>query len=314
MTAVIPTSTNNRKALRKRQRAKKQWKVARLKQLGRTERRLSQSATAVALTIAGSDSSSGAGLQADLKTFGALGVYGLTAVTCIVAETPGAVSKIAGVTPNMVRAQIEVLFRNFPIAAVKTGLLFSGEIVNTIAETLQSVVSSTMPPLVIDPVMVATSGDQLLRNDAIEAYERILFPLATLITPNLDEAARLLGEPITDLQMMREAGTRLTQKFGVPVLLKGGHLTGQQAVDLLFVNREITEFSARFSRDIKTHGTGCTYSAAITAGLAQGLSLKESVARAKRFVTAAIAQHFSWRTASENSIDALNHFRRDGKE
>jgi hydroxymethylpyrimidine/phosphomethylpyrimidine kinase len=261
----------------------------------------------VALTIAGSDSSAGAGIQADLKTFGALGVYGLTAVTSIVAETPGLVSEIEAVSAEMVRAQMEVLLKSFPIAAIKTGLLFSGEIVSTVAETLRAHASRATIPLVVDPVMVATSGDLLLREDAVVAYERELFPLATLLTPNLDEAARLLGEPIADLQAMRSAGARLTEKYRIPVLLKGGHLSGQDAIDLLFLEGSVIEFSSPFSRGISTHGTGCTYSAAITAGLASGLSLEEAVRRAKKFVTATIARHLSWKTAEGGSLHALNH-------
>jgi hydroxymethylpyrimidine/phosphomethylpyrimidine kinase len=260
----------------------------------------------VALTIAGSDSSAGAGIQADLKTFGALGVYGLTAITSIVAETPGLVSEIEAVSAAMVRAQMEVLLKSFPIAAIKTGLLFSGEIVSAVAQTLRAHASRATIPLVVDPVMVATSGDLLLRDDAVGAYERELFPLAALITPNLDEAGRLLGEPIGDLQGMRSAGAKLTEKYRIPVLLKGGHLAGQDAIDLLFLAGNVVEFSAPFSRGIATHGTGCTYSAAITAGLASGLSLEEAVRHAKKFVTATIAQHLSWKTASGGSLQALN--------
>ena len=131
-----------------------------------------------ALTIAGSDSSAGAGIQADLKTFGALGVYGLTAITCVVAETPGRLSKIEGVSAEMVRAQMEVLLKSFPVAAIKTGLLFSGDIVSVVAQTLRAHAANAPTPLVIDPVMVATSGDLLLHDDAVEACERELFPLA----------------------------------------------------------------------------------------------------------------------------------------
>ena len=261
----------------------------------------------VALTIAGSDSSAGAGIQADLKTFSALGVYGLTAITCVVAETPGLVSEIDAVSAEMVCAQMEVLFKSFPVAAIKTGLLFSGEIVSAVARTLRAHATRATSTLVIDPVMVATSGDLLLRDDAVEAYERELFPLAALVTPNLDEAARLLGEPIGDLQAMRIAGARLTEKYRIPVLLKGGHLSGQNAIDLLFVAGNVVEFSAPFSRGIATHGTGCTYSAAIAAGLASGLSLEGSVRRAKKFVTATITQYLNWETASGPSLHALNH-------
>jgi hydroxymethylpyrimidine/phosphomethylpyrimidine kinase len=253
----------------------------------------------VALTIAGSDSSAGAGIQADLKTFGALGVYGLTAVTCVVAETPGIVSKIEPVSAELVRDQIEVLLRSFPVAAIKTGLLFSGSIIAEIARGLRSHRSL---PLVIDPVMVATSGDALLQDDAIQIYERELFPLAALLTPNLGEAARLVKSAITDLAAMREAGKILEKKYGVPVLLKGGHLMGDDAIDLLFAGDNVIEFSAPFSRGIATHGTGCTYSAAITAGLANGLPLEEAVGRAKNFVTAAIVQHHAW-----DAVHALNH-------
>jgi hydroxymethylpyrimidine/phosphomethylpyrimidine kinase len=261
----------------------------------------------VALTIAGSDSSAGAGIQADLKTFGALGVYGLTAVTCIVAETPGLVSRMEPVSAEMVSAQIEVLLKSFPIAAIKTGLLFSADIVSVVAEMFRKYAASATIPLVIDPVMVATSGDLLLRDDAVDTYERELFPLAALITPNLDEASRLIGEPIGDLRAMRTAGARLAEKYRIPVLLKGAHLAGQDAIDLLFVAGNVMEFSEPFSRGVATHGTGCTYSAAITGGLASGLSLEESVQRAKKFVTATISQHRSWKTESGASLHALNH-------
>jgi hydroxymethylpyrimidine/phosphomethylpyrimidine kinase len=263
----------------------------------------------VALTIAGSDSSAGAGIQADLKTFSALGVYGLTAITCVVAETPGLVSKIEPVSPGMVSAQIEVLLKNFPVAAIKTGLLFSGEIVSAVAHAIRANAETTNParPLVIDPVMVATSGDLLLQEDAIECYERELFPLATLVTPNLGEAARLLREPIVDLRAMRKAGATLVEKYGVPVLLKGGHLAGEKAIDLLFAQGNVTEFSAPFSRGIATHGTGCTYSAAIAAGLASGLSLEQAVGGAKKYVTATIVQHLAWQTSQGTSLHALNH-------
>ena len=161
--------------------------------------------------------------------------------------------------------------------------------------------------------MVATSGDSLLRDGAVEAYERELFPLASLMTPNLDEAARLLGEPISDLPAMRAAGARLMEKYRIPILLKGGHLVGQDAIDLLFVIGKVIEFSAPFSREIRTHGTGCTYSAAITAGLASGLALEAAVRRAKKFVTASIAQHLSWETTGGESIQALNHFPRESE-
>lgn len=266
-----------------------------------TERRnsLGNSSIPVALTIAGSDSSAGAGIQADLKTFSALGVYGLTAVTCVVAETPGHVRTIEPVSAALVRDQIDVLLRSFPVAAIKTGLLFSAEIIEAIAGILRQ---HRPRPLIIDPVMVATSGAPLLQDDAVAVYERELFPLAALLTPNLGEATRLTGRAISDLGGMYEAGKFLARKYAVPILLKGGHLSGDQAIDILFLGDNVIEFSAPFSRGIATHGTGCTYSAAITAGLAAGLGLEESVRCAKEFVSATIAQHHAW-----NDIHALNH-------
>jgi hydroxymethylpyrimidine/phosphomethylpyrimidine kinase len=264
----------------------------------------------VALTIAGSDSSAGAGIQADLKTFSALGVYGLTAITCVVAETPGKVSQIEPVSAEIVHEQIAVLARNFPIAAAKTGLLCSAEIVEAVARAILDVLRKidNRIPLVVDPVTVATTGDMLLAPEAMEIYERELFPIATLLTPNLDEAGKLIGEPIRDLEGMRKAGKKLQQKYHVSILLKGGHLVGDDAVDLLFAGDKISEFSAPFVPGVATHGTGCTYSAAITAGLAAGLSLEEAVGRAKEFVTASIAQRLRWKSKSGENIDALNHF------
>lgn len=259
----------------------------------------------IALTIAGSDSSAGAGAQADLKTFSALGVYGLNAITCVVAETPGKVVRIEDIGPDIVREQMEVLLNAFPIAAIKTGMLYSGDIISVVAKTLSDHGQQT--PLVIDPVMVATSGDALLQPDAVACYEIELFPRAALITPNLDEAARLLGETINGVGAMRTAGRALVAKYRVPMLLKGGHLSGDQAIDLLFLGDEVIEFSAPFARGVSTHGTGCTYSAAITAGLASGWSLEQSVRRGKQFVTHTITQHLSWKSNSGRVISALNH-------
>lgn len=257
------------------------------------------------MTIAGSDSSAGAGIQADLKTFNALGVYGLTAVTCVVAETPGKVSRIEPVDPEMVRAQIEVLAQNFPIAAIKTGLLCSAAIVSTVAQTISN--HGIPIPLVVDPVITATGGDPLLERRAVEVYEKELFPLASLITPNLDEASQLLGHKIVDRTSMESAGKELKDRFKTAVLLKGGHLTGEKAVDLLFTEHRTIEFSAPFVRDVATHGTGCTYSAAITAELAKGATLTSAVADAKKFVTKCIAERLRWKSADGKTVDALNH-------
>ena len=259
----------------------------------------------VALTIAGSDSSAGAGLQADLKTFGALGVFGVTAVTCVVAEVPGKVARIDSVDARNVREQIDLLLRSFPIGAIKTGLLFSAEIVETIATVLGQ--HARKIPLIVDPVMIATSGDALLQPAAVEAYGARLLPRATLVTPNMAEAAALSGRPVRNLVEMEGAGGELARKFGTRFLVKGGHLAGDRAVDLLCDGKSTVEFSARFIPGVATHGTGCTYSAAIAARLALGDSLEEAIARGKDFVSRAISRHFTWKNSS-GEIHVLNHF------
>jgi hydroxymethylpyrimidine/phosphomethylpyrimidine kinase len=263
----------------------------------------------VALTIAGSDNSAGAGAQADLKTFSALGVYGLTAITCVVAEVPGKVSAIQTVSTGMVREQIRLSLEAFPVAAIKTGLLHRGQVIETVCDLLEELsAKNTRIPLVIDPVMVATSGQPLLQPDAIAIYTQRLFKLATLVTPNLSEVRALLGKPVTTVEQMRKAGPELVEKYGAAFLLKGGHLDGAHATDLLFDGNNVLEFTAPFVPGVATHGTGCTYSAAITAGLAWGLPLDRAVAGAKTFVTRAIEQHFAWPTEYGKTA-ALNHFR-----
>ncbi len=259
----------------------------------------------IALTIAGSDCSAGAGLQADLKTFSALGVYGLTAVTCVVAEVPGNVGRIQAIEAANVREQLELLLANFPVAAVKTGLLLSPALVELVAEIFSAPAARKIP-LVVDPVMVATSGDVLLEPEAVAIYRARLFPLATLVTPNMAEAAALTGLPVRNFAEMRMAGKKLQAEFGPKFLLKGGHLGGAAAIDLLFDGAEVTQFSAPYVAGVTTHGTGCTYSAAITAGLAHGLALPDAIARAKEFVSRAIAAHFTW-SNSLGEIHALNH-------
>jgi len=256
----------------------------------------------VALSIAGSDNSAGAGAQADLKTFTALGVYGLTAITCVVAEVPGKVSAIAPVPPEIVAEQIRLSLGAYPVGAVKTGMLHSREIIDAVCGVLEN----ARPLLVVDPVMIATSGAPLLEAEGIEAYRCRLFPLATLVTPNLDEAAVLWGHPISSLPEMHEAGRELCQRFDCAFLIKGGHLQGQ-AVDLLMTpNGAAAEFCEVRIPGVSTHGTGCTLSAAITSGLAKGLPLHEAVAQAKVFVTRAIAQHYRW-TGPNGQTHALNH-------
>jgi len=198
-----------------------------------------------------------------------------------------------------------VLAESFPIAAIKTGLLYSREIIKAVARAIVDFRGDRIP-LIVDPVMIATSGDRLLEPPAVEAYETELFPLAALITPNLDEAAWLLETKIKDRQSMGKAVRSLAKKYRVSVLLKGGHLTGSAAVDLLFAGNKLTEFSAPFVRGVATHGTGCTFSAAITAGLASGLSLEDAICRAKKFVTQSIRGRFRWPSRGK-TLDALNH-------
>lgn len=254
----------------------------------------------VVLTVAGSDNSCGAGAQADLKTITTLGGYAQTAITCVVAEVPGQVETIQAVKAAVVEAQVRLSLEAFPVAAIKTGMLFSPAIVRKVAATLKQLAPGV--PLVVDPVMVASSGEQLLKPEAIDAYEERLFPLATLLTPNLDELRILSGMPCEDLVQMEKAGRSLVEKYGCSVLAKGGHLGTKQAVDILITRDGSERFSAPFRRGVDAHGTGCTFSAAIATGLAQGLSLSEAVARGKRFITQAIEQRLTW-----GNTTALDH-------
>ena len=241
----------------------------------------------IVLTIAGSDSGGGAGVQADLKTFAALGVHGTSALTCVTAQNPRGITGIQAVRPEMVRAQIEAVFAELEPDAVKTGMLFSAEIIHVVAEFFAS---GKRPPLVVDPVMVATSGAVLLKPGAIRALKERLLPLAKLVTPNLDEAEILVGRKLRSLDDLREAAREIHARFGCPALVKGGHLSsGNDALDVLFDGRRITVLRARRVRGGSTHGTGCTCSAAIAAWLAKGETLSRAVGLAKRFITKAIA-------------------------
>jgi len=267
----------------------------------------------VALTIAGSDNSAGAGAQADLKTFTAIGVYGLTAITCVVAEVPGKVRAIVPVPPEIVAEQIRLCFEAYPVAAVKTGMLHSRATIEAVCDALEAAwrkapSGAPRPAPVVDPVMVATSGAPLLDAAGIAAYCSRLFPLASLVTPNLDEASVLLGRKVSTLKEMRQAAWELCQRFGTSFLLKGGHLIGE-AVDVLAMPEEAAswEFPAPRVPGVTTHGTGCTASAAIAAGLADGLSLPDAVALAKAFVTRAIAGHYRWKRPGGGETHALNH-------
>jgi hydroxymethylpyrimidine/phosphomethylpyrimidine kinase len=260
----------------------------------------------VAVTIAGSDNSAGAGIQADLKTFTRLGVYGQTVITCVVAEVPGRVAAIQPVDSGVVRDQLSLSLEYFPVRTLKTGMLYSSEIIETVCDVLEKK-ATPASVLVVDPVMVASSGDPLLLPDAIDSYRQRLIPLAALVTPNLDEAAMLLGHKVEGRAQLGSAARELQERFGVPFLLKGGHLKGDEAVDVLAVGEVTEQFSAPFIRAVSTHGTGCTYSAAITAHLARGDSLRDAVAAAKQFITEAIRQTLSWE-APRGRVEALAHF------
>ena len=240
----------------------------------------------IALTIAGSDSGGGAGIQADLKTFAALGVHGTSAITCVTAQNPRGVTGIQAIRADMVRKQIEAVFAELRPAVVKTGMLFAADIINTVANFFEQ---GKHPPLIVDPVMVATSGAVLLKPSAIRALKERLLPLATLVTPNLDETQILVGRKLNSVKELRDAAGYIYEHFGCAALVKGGHLKqGDAAVDVLFDGKQFTVLNARRVRGVSTHGTGCTYSAAIAAGLAQGLPLIESIRLAKRHITRAI--------------------------
>jgi hydroxymethylpyrimidine/phosphomethylpyrimidine kinase len=245
-----------------------------------------RSRTAIALTIAGSDSGGGAGIQADLKTFHAHGVFGLSAITCITAQNPERVSTVQALSPRLVAEQMDRIFEAFPVGAAKTGMLYDAAIITAVASDFAR---RKFRKVVVDPVMVASSGARLLKNDAIATLVTRLFPQAAVVTPNLAEAEVLLRDSIRTLDELRAAARFLTEKFAVPFLVKGGHLhDGKQAVDVLFDGKHFHEYRVARVPHIKTHGTGCAFSAAIAANLALGHGLPASIARAKRFVTRAI--------------------------
>lgn len=239
-----------------------------------------------ALTIAGSDSGGGAGVQADVKTFASLRVHGTTVLTCVTAQNPGRVAAVHRCPVPMIEKQLDAVFSAFSPRAVKTGMLCSSEIIRAVAKFLDG----RKVALVIDPVMVSTSGRRLLERRALRVLREDLLPLASLITPNLPEAEILLGWRIRSIEAMREAGGEIRRRFGCPALVKGGHLRGLKvAVDIFCDGRQELLLSAPYIKGVRTHGTGCTYSAAITAWLAHGKPLAEAVALGKQYVTSAIA-------------------------
>jgi hydroxymethylpyrimidine kinase/phosphomethylpyrimidine kinase len=238
-----------------------------------------------ALTIAGSDSGGGAGIQADLKTFAAHGVYGTSAIAALTAQNSIGVSAVHVVQDDFVTAQIEAVVSDFGCDAVKTGMLANSTIVEAVAAAVESL---ELPNLVVDPVMVAKSGDRLLDDEAVHALRWTLLRLARVVTPNIPEAEVLAKMAIGSLADMREAATRIAALKPAAVVIKGGHLAGPEVVDVLFEKGEFTEFVGPRIEGRNTHGTGCTFAAAIAAQLARGAALKEAVPAAKSFVEGAM--------------------------
>lgn len=236
---------------------------------------------AVALSIAGSDSGAGAGIQVDLLTFAAHGVYGTTAITCLTAQNPHGVTDIHVAPATFVIEQCEQVVKHYHPQAIKTGMLFNSEIVIAVAEFL----TRNSIPYVVDPVMVASSGATLLSPEAIAAVKNYLIPRATLVTPNLDEASILLGRKAHGGEQNESEARELAQRFGVPFLLKGGHALGNELMDTLaWPNGKIMSLKAMRIPDIDTHGSGCTLSAAITAQLALGNDLATAITMAHRYL------------------------------
>jgi hydroxymethylpyrimidine/phosphomethylpyrimidine kinase len=243
--------------------------------------------TAIAVTIAGSDSGGGAGIQADLKTFSALGVYGASVITALTAQNTKGVTAIHDVPAEFVAAQIDAVFSDLDVGAVKIGMVSQRAVIETIATGLER---WRQTRVVVDPVMIATSGDRLLAPDAIDVLRRVLIPRALVVTPNLPEAAALLDAPIARTETeMRAQGESLLALGAQAVLVKGGHGSGPESVDLLVEREACTRLAADRIATQNTHGTGCTLSSAIAAALAKGLGLAEAVRTAKTYVTAALA-------------------------
>jgi hydroxymethylpyrimidine/phosphomethylpyrimidine kinase len=241
----------------------------------------------IALTIAGSDSSGGAGIQADLKTFAAFGVYGASVITALTAQNTQGVRGVHPVPPAFVTAQCDAVFDDLDVKAVKIGMVAELSIVEAIASAL----SRWQPEhVVLDPVMAATSGDRLLSTQALESLRKNLIPFAALLTPNLPEAAALLNEPVaSDEATIRTQGKRLLAMGARAVLIKGGHGQGAESIDYLFQGNEVIALRALRLATGNTHGTGCSLSSAIAAGLAKGETLETAVRQAKTWITAAIA-------------------------
>lgn len=238
------------------------------------------------LTIAGSDPSGGAGVQADLKTFHQHGLYGTSAITLITVQNTKCVSRVTTLAPELVSEQIDAILTDIPPAAAKTGALASASMVKAVAKALEG----TTFPLVVDPVMLSKHGDRLIDDDAVDALVTELFPKATLITPNTHEATVLSGRLVDSLDDAEDAARRIGRRGFRAVLIKGARFGGEGATDVLWHEGKVRRITAPYVDTLHTHGTGCTLSAAITAWLAQGVSLVESVERAKTWLSSALAR------------------------
>lgn len=242
-----------------------------------------------ALTIAGSDSGGGAGIQADLKTFSSLGVFGMSIITAVTAQNTKEVRGVQNIDLEMIQKQIEAVFDDIQVDAVKIGMLASIDVVKVVAETLQKYEKK---PVILDPVMISKAGHHLLQNEAIEALKEAMIPLSTMITPNVPEAEVLTGMTITSMEDMKKACRVIHNMGAKTVLLKGGHLPGDSN-DLFFDGNEFYGYPAKRIQTKNTHGTGCTLSSAIAAQLAKGDSLIEAVGHSKKYITEAIRQSFN---------------------
>ncbi len=255
------------------------------------------------LTIAGSDSGGGAGIQADLKTFAALGCYGMTAITALTAQNTVGVQAIHAVPPEFLRAQLQSVLDDISVDAVKIGMLHTPEVVRTVAWAIGHY---GLQRVVLDPVMVATSGDRLIADETVEVLVRELFPLASVVTPNLDEAALLIGRPIDGAHVLEDAGRSLLAMGARAALVKGGHLAGDEVVDLLVQpGQPSLRLASQRIASRNVHGTGCTLSSAIAAHLAQGLALDAAVERARAYILGAIAAGAGVQTGQGHG--PLNH-------
>lgn len=256
------------------------------------------------LTIAGSDSGGGAGIQADIKTFAALGCYGTTAITAITVQNTLGVTGIHDIPPPVVQAQIKAVMEDIAPAAIKIGMLHTPELAITVAQTL---LAYPHVPVVLDPVMVATSGDRLIKDETIAILRHYLFPLATVVTPNLDEASVLTSQPIRRLEDMRAAAENIIASGCKAVLVKGGHLRSEKIFDVLLMqDGEWQQFESEYIHTNNVHGTGCTLSSAIAAFLARGEQLGSAVLRAKEYITMTIESGADVVTGHGNG--PLNHF------